>query len=120
MVAAAKLSDRYITDRFLPDKAIDLIDEAAAELKMQIESEPLELSRIKREIQRILVEKEALLMEDKKKNKDRLEEIEKELADKDNLVTFGIKPTFAETGFGYIQAKPENDECSIFNVELFL
>jgi ATP-dependent chaperone ClpB len=83
LVAAAKLSDRYITDRFLPDKAIDLIDEAAAELKMQIESEPLELSRIKREIQRILVEKEALLMEDKKKNKDRLEEIEKELADKD-------------------------------------
>ena len=42
-----------------------------------------------------------------------------ELAEKDNLVTFGIKPTFAETGFGYIQAKPENDECSIFNVELF-
>ncbi|XOB61484.1 ATP-dependent Clp protease ATP-binding subunit [Campylobacterota bacterium DY0563] len=80
LVAAAKLSDRYISDRFLPDKAIDLIDEAAAELKMQIESEPTALSNIKREIQTINVEKEALKMEKSKKNKDRLEEIEKELA----------------------------------------
>lgn len=63
LVAAAKLSDRYITDRFLPDKAIDLIDEAAAELKMQIESEPYALSSIKREIQSLNVEKEALKME---------------------------------------------------------
>ncbi len=81
LVAAAKLSDRYITDRFLPDKAIDLIDEAAAELKMQIESEPTELSRIKREITTLEVEKEALLMEEGDKNAKRLEEIEKELAD---------------------------------------
>ncbi len=82
LVSAAKLSNRYITDRFLPDKAIDLIDEAAAELKMQIESEPIALSTIKREIQTINVEKEALKMEKSKKNKDRLEEIEKELANK--------------------------------------
>ncbi len=82
LVAAAKLSDRYISDRFLPDKAIDLIDEAAAELKMQIESEPVVLSRVKREIQTLQVEKEALLMEDKKKNKQRLDEIEKELSNK--------------------------------------
>ena len=80
LVASAKLSDRYITDRFLPDKAIDLIDEAAAELKMQIESEPIALSTVKREIQKVNVEKEALKMENTKKNKDRLEEIEKELA----------------------------------------
>jgi len=80
LVAAAKLSNRYITDRFLPDKAIDLIDEAAAELKMQIESEPIALSSIKRVIQTINVEKEALKMEKSKKNEDRLEEIEKELA----------------------------------------
>jgi len=80
LVAAAKLSDRYISDRFLPDKAIDLIDEAAAELKMQIESEPTPLSHIKREIQTINVEKEALKMEKTKKNDERLEEIEKELA----------------------------------------
>merc|ERR1711941_1382 len=69
-----------ITDRFLPDKAIDLIDEAAAELKMQIESEPIVLSTLKREIQTTNVEKEALKMEKSKKNDQRLEEIEKELA----------------------------------------
>jgi ATP-dependent Clp protease ATP-binding subunit ClpB len=80
LVAAAKLSDRYITDRFLPDKAIDLIDEAAAELKMQIESEPMELSKTKREITTLEVEREALLMEEGDKNATRLEEIEKELA----------------------------------------
>ncbi|RBQ30631.1 ATP-dependent chaperone ClpB [Arcobacter sp. FW59] len=82
LVAAAKLSNRYITDRFLPDKAIDLIDEAAAELKMQIESEPTALSIIKREIQTLNVEKEALKMEKNKKNEERLVEIEKELANK--------------------------------------
>ncbi len=81
LVAAAKLSDRYITDRFLPDKAIDLIDEAAAELKMQIESEPTDLAKAKREISTLQVEKEALKMEVTEKNAARLEEIEKELAD---------------------------------------
>ncbi|WP_169752241.1 ATP-dependent Clp protease ATP-binding subunit [Campylobacter mucosalis] len=81
LVAAAKLSDRYISGRFLPDKAIDLIDEAAAELKMQIESEPFELARIKREIVTLEVEKEALKMENDEKNSQRLAEIEKERAD---------------------------------------
>ncbi len=81
LVAAAKLSDRYITDRFLPDKAIDLIDEAAAELKMQIESEPKDLAKSKRDISTLQVEKEALKMEESDKNTARLEEIEKELAD---------------------------------------
>ena len=85
LVAAAKLSDRYITDRFLPDKAIDLIDEASAELKMQIESEPMELSKVKREINALLVEKEALKMDKSKKNDERLKEIEKEIADKEEL-----------------------------------
>ncbi|MDD5548766.1 MAG: AAA family ATPase [Sulfurovaceae bacterium] len=80
LIAAAKLSDRYITDRFLPDKAIDLIDEAAAELKMQIESEPNELAKTKREITTLQVEKEALKMEEGDKNKKRLDEIEKEIA----------------------------------------
>ncbi len=82
IVAAAKLTDRYITDRFLPDKAIDAIDEAAAEIRMQIESEPFELSKIKREIEQLMVEKQALEMEGKEseKIKKRLEEIEKELA----------------------------------------
>ncbi|MGB5506595.1 MAG: AAA family ATPase, partial [Sulfurovum sp.] len=81
LIAAAKLSDRYITDRFLPDKAIDLIDEAAAELKMQIESEPTDLAKSKREISTLQVEKEALKMEESDKNTARIEEIEKELAD---------------------------------------
>jgi ATP-dependent Clp protease ATP-binding subunit ClpB len=81
LVSAAKLSDRYITDRFLPDKAIDLIDEAAAELKMQIESEPMPLSTTKRAISTLEVEKEALKMDKSVSNKARLEEIEKELSD---------------------------------------
>jgi ATP-dependent Clp protease ATP-binding subunit ClpB len=81
LVAAAKLSDRYISDRFLPDKAIDLIDEAAAELKMQIESEPHALSAAKRKIQELQVEKEALKMDENPSNDKRLSEIEKELAD---------------------------------------
>ena len=81
LVASAKLSDRYITDRFLPDKAIDLIDEAAAELKMQIESEPTDLAKSKRDISTLQVEKEALKMEESEKNTSRLEEIVKELAD---------------------------------------
>ena len=81
LVAAAKLSHRYITDRFLPDKAIDLIDEAAAELKMQIESEPNALASVKRRVQELQVEKEALKMEESQSNEKRLEEIEQELAD---------------------------------------
>ena len=83
LIAAVKLSSRYITDRYLPDKSIDLIDEAAAELKMQIESEPFELSRVKREVDTLKVEKEALLMEKSVKNDDRLKTIEKEIADLD-------------------------------------
>ncbi len=81
LVAAAKLSDRYIGDRFLPDKAIDLIDEAAAELRMQIESEPHVLSSVKRKSQELHVEQEALKMEVTPANEKRLKEIEKELAD---------------------------------------
>ena len=81
LVSAAKLSDRYITDRFLPDKAIDLVDEAASELKMQIESEPRELSLVKRQLEQLQVEHEALKMEAKTSNKARIEEIKKEIAD---------------------------------------
>lgn len=81
LVAAAKLSSRYITDRFLPDKAIDLIDEGAAELKMQIESEPLELSKIKKQIQTLEVEKQALNMEKSNVNEARVLEIDKEISD---------------------------------------
>jgi len=86
LVAAAKLSDRYIADRFLPDKAIDLIDEAAAELKMQIESEPHALSNAKIKSSELHVEQEALKMEDTPANTKRLEEIKKELADVEESV----------------------------------
>lgn len=78
LIAAVRLSSRYIVDRFLPDKAIDLIDEAASEIRMQIESSPAELLAIKRKIENLEVEKEALNME-KDKNKDRIAEITKEL-----------------------------------------
>ena len=81
LVAAAKLSDRYIADRFLPDKAIDLIDEAAAELRMQIESEPNALSAVKRRLTQLQVENEALKMEESVANTKRIEEIVRELAD---------------------------------------
>jgi len=81
LVAAAKLSDRYISDRFLPDKAIDLIDEAAAELRMQIESEPNALASVKRRMTQLQVENEALKMEESVGNTKRLEEIVRELAD---------------------------------------
>ena len=94
LVAAAKLSDRYIADRFLPDKAIDLIDEAAAELKMQIESEPHALSNAKRRSSELHVEQEALKMEDTPSNAKRLEEITKELADVDEEVR-GLESRFA-------------------------
>jgi ATP-dependent Clp protease ATP-binding subunit ClpB len=79
IVAAATLSHRYITDRFLPDKAIDLIDEAAARLKMQVDSKPEELDSIDREIVRLKIEQEALKKESDRGSKDRLKRLEGEL-----------------------------------------
>ncbi len=79
IVAAATLSNRYITDRFLPDKAIDLIDEAAARLKMQVDSKPEELDSIDREIVRLKIEQEALKKESDPGSKDRLKTLEAEL-----------------------------------------
>ena len=79
IVAAATLSNRYITDRFLPDKAIDLIDEAAARLKMQVDSKPEELDSIDREIVRLRIEQEALKKESDAGSKDRLQRLEAEL-----------------------------------------
>ena len=79
IVAAATLSHRYITDRFLPDKAIDLIDEAAARLKMQVDSKPEELDTIDREIVRLKIEQEALKKESDPGSKDRLKRLEGEL-----------------------------------------
>ncbi len=81
LVAAATLSHRYITDRFLPDKAIDLVDEAASRLRMEVDSKPEELDALDRQILQLQIEAEALKKEDDAASKDRLEKLEKELAD---------------------------------------
>jgi ATP-dependent Clp protease ATP-binding subunit ClpB len=86
IVAAATLSHRYITDRFLPDKAIDLIDEATSRLRIEIDSMPAEIDDIQRKMTQLEIEKEALKKEKDQASKDRLKKIEKELSDlKDNM-----------------------------------
>jgi ATP-dependent Clp protease ATP-binding subunit ClpB len=81
LVAAAVLSNRYITDRFLPDKAIDLIDEAASRLRMEIDSMPAELDEVQRRIMQLEIEREALRKESDPASRERLQKLEKELAD---------------------------------------
>ena len=81
IVAAAQLSNRYITDRFLPDKAIDLMDEAASRLRMQVDSKPEELDELDRRVIQLKIEREALKKESDKASKDRLEALEEELAE---------------------------------------
>ncbi len=81
LVAAATLSHRYITDRFLPDKAIDLMDEAASRLRMEVDSKPEELDALDRQILQMQIEAEALKKEDDTASKDRLEKLEKDLSD---------------------------------------
>ncbi|AWI82564.1 ATP-dependent chaperone ClpB [Alloyangia pacifica] len=83
LVAAATLSHRYITDRFLPDKAIDLMDEAASRLRMEVDSKPEELDQIDRNILQMQIEVEALKLEDDQASKDRLEKLERELAEQE-------------------------------------
>jgi ATP-dependent Clp protease ATP-binding subunit ClpB len=90
IIAAAKLSDRYITERFLPDKAIDLIDEAGAMIRMEIDSMPTELDMLKRKIFQMEIEKEALTKENDVASKERLKILEKDLSDlkeKDKAMT---------------------------------
>mgnify|MGYP004509576033 FL=1 len=81
LVSAAVLSNRYITNRFLPDKAIDLVDEAASRLKMEIESQPTELDQIERKLLQLQIEKQSLSKEDDNASKERLEKLEKELSE---------------------------------------
>lgn len=81
LVAAAKLSDRYITDRYLPDKAIDLVDEASAEIRVEMNSSPTELDQSKRQMMRLEVEEAALKQETDEASKKRLKEVVKDLAD---------------------------------------
>ena len=81
LVSAATLSHRYITDRFLPDKAIDLVDEASSRLRMEVDSKPEELDQLDRQILQLQIEGEALKLEDDAASKDRLETLEKDLAE---------------------------------------
>ena len=87
LVAAASLSDRYISDRFLPDKAIDLIDEAASRLRMEIDSRPVELDQLQRQVDRMRVEKLALEKETDPASRDRLARLERDLADREEELT---------------------------------
>ena len=80
LVAAATLSNRYITDRFLPDKAIDLVDEASSRLRMQVDSKPEELDEIDRRLIQLKIEREALKKEDDNASRDRLSKLDKEIA----------------------------------------
>ena len=90
LVAAAVLSDRYITDRFLPDKAIDLVDESAAKLRTEIDSMPAELDEVSRRVMKLEIEREALKKEKDAPSKERLAKLEKELAD-DKAVADALK-----------------------------
>jgi ATP-dependent Clp protease ATP-binding subunit ClpB len=81
LISAAMLSHRYITDRFLPDKAIDLIDEAASKIRMEIDSMPVELDELERRLRQLEIEKQAVMKEDPKESKEKLEKIRKEMAE---------------------------------------
>ena len=105
IVAAATLSHRYITDRFLPDKAIDLVDEAAARLKMQVDSKPEELDSIDREIVRLKIEQEALKKESDPGSKERLKRLESELVDAGKAVGRPHRPL--EVGKGQALQRAE-------------
>ncbi|MDT5034136.1 MAG: ATP-dependent Clp protease ATP-binding subunit ClpB [Actinoplanes sp.] len=87
LVAAASLSDRYISDRFLPDKAIDLIDEAASRLRMEIDSRPVELDQLQRQVDRMRVERLALAKETDPASAARLDRLERDLADREEELT---------------------------------
>ena len=104
LITAATLSNRYITDRFLPDKAIDLVDEACALIKTEMNSMPTELDEISRKIMRHEIEETALRKEDDKLSKEHLEEIQKELAE--------MRAEFAE-----MKARWENEKASIGKVQ---
>ncbi len=104
IVAAATLSHRYISDRFLPDKAIDLIDEAASKLRIEIDSMPVELDEIERKIMQLEIEKEALKKEKDAASKQRMEKIEKQLSD-------------MREGSGALRAQWENEKKIIKEIQ---
>ena len=115
LVAAAVLSNRYITDRFLPDKAIDLVDEAAARLRMEAESMPVALDEVERRVMQLQIEREALRKEKDPASKERLEKINKEIADLRRegariTLTLAVRARFAELGARH-QGKDRTRKC---------
>ena len=118
LIGAATLSDRYITDRFLPDKAIDLVDEAAATIKVQMESIPTELDNLERSIMRLEVEKEALKKEKDELSKKRLSEIDKELEElKHNEKDLRARWEEEKAVNSKISKKKEEIDSALFELE---
>ncbi len=115
LVSAAKLSDRYLTERFLPDKAIDLIDEAASKIRIEIDSMPLEIDELDRKVRRLEIEKEALKKEDNEEAKERLKEIEERLQElKDKRDPLQLKWKNEKDQLAKIQALKEKiDQAEI-------
>ncbi len=110
LVAAVKLSDRYIADRFLPDKAIDLMDEAASAIRIEIDSKPAELDALERKIRQLEIEKEALKKEQDQQSKKRLKDLEKELAD--------LKEKYRELETHWQNEKQSIDQIKLINQEM--
>lgn len=115
LVAAAQLSDRYLTERFLPDKAIDLIDEAASKLRIEIDSMPIEIDELDRKLRRLEIEREALKKEEDQASQERLEAIEQEIADlKEKINPLKAKWENEKEGIQKIQdLKEEIEETKI-------
>ncbi len=115
IIAAANLSNRYITDRFLPDKAIDLMDEASSRLRMQVDSKPEEIDEIDRRVMQLKIEKVALSKEKDEKSKERLQEIEKDLATLESKAGDMTRKWQAEKSkiSGVKQAKEELDRARL-------
>jgi ATP-dependent Clp protease ATP-binding subunit ClpB len=119
IVAAATLSNRYITDRFLPDKAIDLMDEAASRLRMQVDSKPEELDELDRRIIQLKIEQAALKKETDKASKDRLEALESELGDlEDKSATLTAKWLEEKKSVSDVQSLKEQLERARADVEI--
>jgi ATP-dependent Clp protease ATP-binding subunit ClpB len=119
IVAAAQLSNRYITDRFLPDKAIDLVDESASRLRMQVDSKPEELDELDRRLMQLKIEREALKKETDAGSKDRLKKIEKEVGDlEEKSVSLTQRWKQEKAKLGQAQAIKEKLEKARHDLEL--
>ena len=109
LVAATELSDRYITDRFLPDKAIDLVDQACATIRTEMGSNPTELDAVNRRVMQLEIEENALKSESDQSSQIRLEELQKELADeKENNNNYKVKLNKRKNKSNHYKIKEQN------------